>query len=221
MLAIGIAAIWRAPTNIFGPTLALLGTLVIGRLFSTARFEDVGGVSLASLDPLLVAETGPGIPKIMYTSVALFAVIVLHMLLVTRRNILDGVTQNGLLSAGDWALAFLRIYVGMMFVAHFAGHLFGGPILFRVFSDYFASINLPYPSAFVILAGLIELAVTIGLAFGFMTRIAAVGAVAYLFTSVGLGGHYGVGYVSVLPTGGWEFPAFWMFTVSFFAFIGG
>ncbi|MEH6523559.1 hypothetical protein [Sulfitobacter sp.] len=77
ILAIGIIAIWRNPSDIFAPTLALLGTLVIGRLLSTLRLE---GVSLASLDPLLVAETGPGIPAIAYTSVALFIVLAFHML---------------------------------------------------------------------------------------------------------------------------------------------
>ncbi|MEH6523560.1 DoxX family protein [Sulfitobacter sp.] len=113
------------------------------------------------------------------------------------------------------------MYVGMMFIAHCAEHLFAGPIPFSVFTGYFASINQPFPTAMVVLAGLIEMAVTIGLASGFMTRIAALGAVAYLFVSVGLGGHFGVGYVWVLTTGGWEFPALWMFAVSIFAFIGG
>ena len=114
----------------------------------------------------------------------------------------------------------IRVYVGLMFIAHFAGHLFAGPQAFEVFRNYFASIGLPYPAYFVVLAGLIELAVAFGLAFGFLTRLAAFGGAVYLLVSVGMGGHYGVGYIWVLPTGGWEFPALWAFVVGVFAFTG-
>jgi putative oxidoreductase len=73
----------------------------------------------------------------------------------------------------------------------------------------------------VVLAGLIELAVAIGLTFGFMTRTAAFGGAIYLFVAVGLGGHYTAGYIWVLPTGGWEFPALWISVISTFIFSGG
>lgn len=156
-------------------------------------------------------------------STLLVGLLTLHLAMAAWRHSTGKVVNSfiGWPTASDWGLTLLRIYVGLMFVAHFSGHLFAGPVPFAVFTDYFGSIGLPYPAAFVILAGLIEVAVTVGLAFGFMTRIAAVGAAVYLFVSVGFGGHFAVGYVWVLPTGGWEFPALWIFAVSLFALTGG
>jgi putative oxidoreductase len=211
----------RRQAELFAMTGALFSTLVVGRLVSTMRFEDAGGAALSSLDPLLVAETGPGLTGPTYASLGLFVLLCLMLL----RHAWKQTHAVGAVAAAptvnDWALTFLRLYVGLMFIAHFAGHLFAGPIPFGVFESYFGSIGLPYPAAFVILAGVIELAVAIGLAFGLMTRIAAAGAAIYLFVSVGLGGHYSVGYVWVLPTGGWEFPALWIFAVALFTLTGG
>jgi putative oxidoreductase len=208
----------RREAEFFALTAALFSTLVVGRLFSTMRFEDAG--ALSSLDPLLVAETGPGLAGPTYASVGLVTLLCLMIIRHAwdRTHSKDAAVVP---TVNDWALTFLRMYVGLMFIPHFAGHLFAGPIPFGVFSSYFGSIGLPYPAAFVILAGVIELAVTIGLAFGFMTRIAAAAAAIYLFVSVGLGGHFGVGYVWVLPTGGWEFPALWIFAVATFVLTGG
>ena len=219
----GIFSVARNRMNVFATIAALFGALVIGRLFSTMRLEGDGDVPLEALDPLLIAETGPGFPSITYTATALVITLALHFLLITSRNRsgASGTFLQCQVSTAEWGMTALRVYVGLMFIAHFAAHIFGGPIPFSVFVDYFGSIGLPFPSAFVVLAGLIELAVCIGLAFGFMTRIAAVGATVYLFVSVGLGGHYSVGYVWVLPTGGWEFPALWMFATALFAFVGG
>jgi putative oxidoreductase len=222
LLAVSTRLIWRSETRFFAYVGALLFSLIVGRLFSTMRFEMPGGTAISSLDPLLVTETGPGIDSIMYTSVALLIVLSLELLRFAWLQT-NGTQSEGAMgrpSANDWGMTFLRIYVGLMFIAHFAGHLFAGSAPFAVFVDYFGSIGLPYPGAFVILAGIIELAVTIGLAFGFMTRIAAAGAAIYLFVSVWLGGHFAVGYVWVLPTGGWEFPALWIFAVSLFVMTG-
>jgi putative oxidoreductase len=208
----------RRQAEFFAITAALFSTLVVGRLFSNMRFEDAG--ALSSLDPLLVAETGPGLAGPTYASLGL---VILLCLMIMRHawHRTHAAEAAEMPTVNDWALTFLRMYVGLMFIAHFAGHLFAGPIPFGVFSSYFGSIGLPYPAAIVILAGVIELAVAIGLAFGFMTRIAAARAAIYLFVSVGLGGHFGVGYVWVLPTGGWEFPALWIFAVAIFILVGG
>lgn len=215
VLGIATIAIWRMPQQVFPLIAALFGTLVVGRLLSTIRLD--GTASPQTLDPLLLAETGPGIPSVTYASVVLFILLAAQLLDFMRRDIRSGAGA----SREQWGLTALRIYVGLMFIAHFVGHLFAGPAPFGVYVAYFGSIGLPAPAAFVILAGLIEVAVAIGLAFGLMTRIAAIGAAVYLFVAVGLGGHFGVGYVWVLPTGGWEFPALWIFAVLIFAFTGG
>jgi putative oxidoreductase len=227
LLSLFMLILWWKPYLVSGHVAALLSALVIGRLFSTMRFEEAGAPALSSLDPLLVAETGPGIASIQYTSLALVILLVAQLLRVAwHRSHGENVGEHmedfaGRPTANDWGMTALRLYVGLMFVPHFAGHIFAGPAPFGVFADYFGSIGLPYPAAFVVLAGLIELAATIGLAFGCMTRIAAISAAVYLFVSVGLGGHFSSGYIWVLPGAGWEFPALWIFALSIVAATGG
>lgn len=216
VLGAAMTLLLRGREIVFALIAALFADLVIGRLFSTMRLVEDGAPPV-SIDPLLVAETGPGLPFLTYATTILFVLLTAQLLIIARRDS----RAVGRATAEQWALTAIRIYAGLMFIAHFAGHLFAGPAPFAVFADYFGSIGLPWPAAFVILAGLIEIAVTIGLAFGLMTRLAAFGATAYLFVSVGLGGHYSVGYVWVLPTGGWEFPALWMFVTAVFMFAGG
>jgi putative oxidoreductase len=225
LLATSIGVTLRYPNQLFGYLMALFSTLVIGRLFGTMRFIEDGSAELNSMDPLMVAETGPGIPSLMYICTVLTFMVVLQLFRFAYRQSTNNVNQlnqyMGQPSVNDWALTFIRFYVGLMMVGHFAGHIFAGPVPFGVFSSYFGSIGLPYPSQMVVLAGLIELAVAIGLTFGFMTRTAAFGGAIYLFVAVGLGGHYTAGYIWVLPTGGWEFPALWISVISTFIFSGG
>jgi len=223
LMAMSTLVLLRHPDWFFAHMSTLFSTLVIGRLFSTMRFEGQAGPALNSLDPLLVAETGPGIPSITYATTILAILLALssfQLILKFHRN-LSLKSFFGNPTINDWGLTIVRIYVGLMLIAHFAGHLFAGPIPFNVFTKYFSSIHLQFPGAMVILAGLIELAVSLGLVFGFMTRLAALAGAIYLFVAVGLGGHFSVGYVWVLPTGGWEFPAFWIFIISIFVFVGG
>ncbi len=151
-------------------------TLRAGSAFAGYAGETNNGWIGDVSDPLLIAETGSGIPYLTYDSTLLFALLTAQLFLVARNDVKTG----GKATTEQWGLTALRVYVGLMFIAHFARHLFGGPASFAIFSGYFASIGLPAPAAFVILAGLIELAVTIGLAFGVMARLAALGAAAYL-----------------------------------------
>lgn len=205
--------------NVFNLIGMLLATLTLGRLFSTIHFEKINLGTLDSLDPLMIAETGPGVDSIMYLSTILFVVITIQ---VFRQPFIKGSIVNSKeLSLYEWALTLVRFYVGMMFVAHFTGHILAGPIPFAVFEHYFASIGLPFANFFVILAGLIEISLAIMLSFGLLTRLAAFGSIVYLFVSVGLGGHFSAGYVWVLPKGGWEFPALWIFTSGIFLISGG
>ncbi|MGY0399803.1 MAG: DoxX family protein [Ostreibacterium sp.] len=224
-LALSIGVTLRYPNQLFAYLVALFSTLVIGRLFGTMRFVQEGSAELSSMDPLMVAETGPGIPHLMYLCTVLALIIVLQIFRFAYRQSTNNVGQlnqyMGQPSVNDWALTFIRFYVGLMMIGHFVGHIFSGPIPFGVFTTYFMSLNLPYPNQMVVLAGLIELAVAIGLTFGFMTRIAALGGAIYLFVAVGLGGHYTAGYIWVLPGDGWEFPALWISIISVFIFSGG
>ncbi|MGY0400162.1 MAG: DoxX family protein [Ostreibacterium sp.] len=221
-LLIGVWFSYRQ-RNIFSIILALFAALIVGRLFSTMHLGGTIGAASLPLDPLLIAETGPGIPILTYTTTLLVITLSVHLLMTVWHYSHEKLPSAfyGYPNIQDWALLFFRLYVGLMFIAHFTGHLFAGPITFNVFRAYFGSIGLSFPSVFVILAGLIELGVCIGLVFGFMTRFSSIGGLVYVFISVGLGGHFAKGYVWVLPGNGWEFPALWMFSLALFCLVGG
>lgn len=206
----------------FGLVGTLLGGLTLGRLFSTMHLETINLASLSSLDPLMVAETGEGIRSIEYVSSVLFIVLVIQLIrLPWLKRTTTQSKKIGTPSSYEWGMTLIRVYAGMMFIADFTGHLLAGGAPFAVFTEYFGSIGLPFPQGFVVLAGVIELSLAFMLSFGFMTRLAALGSALYLFVSVGLGGHYSVGYVWVLPSGGWEFPALWIFVSGIFMLAGG
>jgi len=212
----------KGNVEFFGLIGSMLSGLTLGRLFSTMHLETIDLSTLSSLDPLMVAETGPGIQSIEFTSTLLFALLfvqIVRLPWLKRMSVQSRTIGNP--NAYEWGMSLVRIYVGMMFVAHFTGHLLAGGAPFAVFTDYFGGIGLPFPQAFVILAGVIELSLAVMLSFGFMTRLAGFGSAMYLFVSVGLGGHYAAGYVWVLPTGGWEFPAMWIFVSGIFMLAGG
>ncbi len=222
LLAITSLAAWRYRASFFSLTAFLYSSVLVGRLFSTLRFGETEITSVSALDPLLVGETGPGIPSIMYLSYALVVFISGQLLRLayqhSQRTITDSTTN---LSINDWAITFIRVYVGLMFIAHYSGHVLAGPEQFQIFVDYFTSEGLNPAAPMVILAGVTEIAVSIGLVFGLMTRIAAVGGVAYLFFATLWGHHFSAGYVWVLPNGGWEFSAMWMAVIFAFALTGG
>ncbi|CED61170.1 membrane protein, DoxX family [Moritella viscosa] len=206
----------------FGLIGTLLGGLTLGRLFSTIHLETINLSALSSLDPLMVAETGNGIQSIEYSSTLLFIILSIQLIRLPWLNKTAVQSSSiGMPTSYEWGMTLIRIYIGMMFIAHFTGHILAGGAPFAVFTDYFRSVGLPFPQGFVILAGVIELSLAVMLSFGFMTRLAAFSSSIYLFVSVGLGGHYAVGYVWVLPTGGWEFPAFWIFVSGIFILSGG
>jgi putative oxidoreductase len=192
---------------------ALFSTIALGRLYSTMRLGSPSGSSSAE-DLLLFSETGPGVMSVTYTSLLLSI-----LLIVLLCNVVLKERQR--LSAETYVLGFIRVYVGLMFIPHFIGHIFASSIHFHNYAAYFMSIGLSSPALMVWLAGLIEVAVAIGLCFGFMTRIAAVGGCLYLFLTMLLGDHFSVGYIWILPNGGYEFGIFWAVMVGVFAFAGG
>lgn len=215
LLAFGVS-LFR--TGLFGVIGGLFATIVVGRLFSTVHLNPPEAGSGAGADPLLLAETGPGVAHLSYLTLALGVVLIfLLALLVFRGHRADSSSPGH----EGWSLAFIRVYVGLMFIPHFAAHIFAGPMPFDIFWSYFASLGFPEPKAMVVLAGSVELAAAIGLAFGFLTRLsAAVGAV-YLYLTMLLGNHFPVGYIWILPTGGYEFGIFWAVMVGVFMLVGG
>ena len=214
------AAVWRWRNSFFSLVAFLYAAVLSGRLFSTLRLpEDLVATGGAALDPLLLGETGPGVPSIMWLSYALVALITVQLVRFALRSTShDSSTLAPTLN--EWTLTSLRVYVGLMFIAHYSGHVLAGPDQFQIFADYFATVGLQIGAPMVVLAGLIEIAVSIGLVFGLVTRGAALGGALYLFLATLWGDHFAAGYVWVLPTGGWEFSALWMFCVLIFAVVG-
>lgn len=202
----------------FEPLLVLLPGLVVGRLLSTTWLVPAGQPA-PKVDGLILGETGPGIPFIEPLTLVLVAAVALYVLAQAQRTI-SGASGGARLRAADWIATLLRAYVGLMFISHFTGHVFAGPIPFDAFVDYFREIGMPSPSASVVLAGLIEITVCIGLAFGLMTRPIAVLGTVYLLFAVGIGGHFSIGYSWALPGLGVEFPVFWAFAVALFGIFG-
>jgi uncharacterized membrane protein YphA (DoxX/SURF4 family)/predicted ester cyclase len=121
----------------------------------------------------------------------------------------------------SWALTLVRIYVGLMFVPHVGGHLFGGPAQFSIYTQYFAALGMPFPSAALGLASVTEFISALGLVFGLCTRPVAFLSATYLLDSTWLGGHFTIDYVWVLPDGGYEFGVFWAIIIAVFTVVGG
>jgi putative oxidoreductase len=222
LLAITTIVAWRYRASFFSLAAFLYSSVLVGRLFSTLRFGKIETTSASALDPLLVGETGPGIPSIMYLSYALVVFNSGQLLRLAYQHSQQTTTDDTpILSMNDWAITFIRVYVGLMFIGHYSGHVLAGPQQFQIFVDYFTGEGLNPAAPMVILAGVTEIAVSIGLVFGLMTRIAAVSGVAYLFFATLWGHHFSAGYVWVLPNGGWEFSALWMAVIFAFSITGG
>lgn len=220
LLLITTVTTWRYRRSYLSIAAYLYSTVLVGRLFSTLRLtEDMVATGGASLDPLLLGETGPGIPYIMYLSYLLVVLIVVQAIhiIIKKKNRL---TVN-YISVNDWAITFLRVYVGLMFIAHYSGHVLAGADQFQIFSDYFAGVGFRIGGPMVALAGIIEITVSIGLVFGIATRLSAITAVLYLYFATLWGEHFSAGYIWVLPNGGWEFSALWMAAISIFIITGG
>jgi putative oxidoreductase len=219
ILAGGVALLFRHPDGpFFEPLIILLPGLIVGRLLSTVWLVPAGQPA-PKQGELILGETGPGIPHFEPLTLVLVAAVSLYVLAQARRSITGSSGAVGFRSS-DWLVAILRAYVGLMFVSHFTGHVLAGPIPFAAFVSYFGQVGMPFPPASVVLAGLIEIAVCTGLAFGLLTRpLAALGAF-YLLFAVGIGGHFSIGYSWALPGLGWEFPALWAFAVAIFGIFG-
>jgi putative oxidoreductase len=200
---------------------AALGTAVVGRLFSTLRLGAAAtpaGTSVSELD--LFVATGPGIPGFAYLALLLGALLFAQFVLSAIEDVQSSAGEQEL-RLRTWALTFVRIYVGLMFVPHVGGHLLAGPAQFAIYTQYFAVLGMPFPSVGLGLAGAIEFVSALGLVLGLCTRPVAFLAATYLLVSMWLGGHFTIGYVWALPDGGYEFGVFWAIIIAVFTVVGG
>lgn len=115
----------------------------------------------------------------------------------------------------QWQVATVRIYFGFDMVGHFAEKLFAGSDSFVHMSKVFVGFGLSSGGLAVIVAGLCELAIAIGIGMGFLTRLAGVGAALYYLIANHYGRHFEDGFTwNNAPVGGWEYP---MLMIVFFA----
>lgn len=86
----------------------------------------------------------------------------------------------------QWQLVFLRIYFGLDMAGHFTEKFFAGYDSYVHVTEVFSTqYFIPFPAVFVIVSGLCELAIGIGICMGFVTRLAALGgAIYYLIAAI-------------------------------------
>ena len=160
-----------------------------------------------------------GISVVTYPLTVAFAAFLLQFFDAVRNDLWVGAYAR--LSRVGWQLAFIRTYIGFDMIPHFVEKLFAGPGPFMDDVKAFAGFGLPFPAAFVIVAGLCELAAAIGIGMGLLTRLAAVGAALYFLIATLIGGHFGLGFIWASPGGGWEYPVLMMALFLSFVFTGG
>ncbi len=124
-------------------------------------------------------------------------------------SLIAGITNS------DLATTILRVSLGGLFLAHAGLKLF-------VFTPagtagYFASLGLPGPLAYLVIAA--ELLGGIALILGVYSRWVALALVPILLGSI-YTPHGAAGFFFSNEGGGWEFPAFWVITLVVQALLG-
>jgi putative oxidoreductase len=215
-----ISALWQLRGSFTAIAALALATAVVSRLFSILRLHPPANIAALKPDDLdLLVATGPGVPGFELMGWLLGALVFAQFILRAASVAASGDSREAWLDAA--ALAFIRIYVGLMFVPHFGSHVLGGPFQFKIYTLYFASLGLQMPAMQVVLAGSVELITAIGLVLGLFTRPVALLGSVYLLLSMLWGGHFQIGYVWALPEGGYEFGVFWAVIILVFAVRGG
>ncbi|MEB2416682.1 DoxX family protein [Citrobacter sp. R-1.5.2] len=128
-------------------------------------------------------------------------------------------SDSSAISAIEWQLIFLRMYVGFDLVPHFTEKLFAGSVPYLADVNAFADLwHVPMAWLVVIIAGCCELATCIGIGMGLCTRLAAIGGALYYFFATLIGGHFSTGFIWL--GGGWEYTGIMMACIGSFAFVG-
>ncbi len=214
-----ISALWQLRGSFIAIAALALATAVVSRLFSILNLNPPASIAGLRPDDLdLLVATGPGVPGFELLGWFLGALVFVQFIL-RAASVAAADSREALLNVA--ALTFIRIYVGLMFVPHFGSHILGGPFQFKIYTLYFASLEIPMPAAQVALAGSVELICAVGLTLGLFTRPVALLGSVYLLMSMLLGGHFKIGYVWALPEGGYEFGLFWAVMIAVFVVVGG
>lgn len=126
-----------------------------------------------------------------------------------KPSFIDGVAN------AELAATILRISMGILFLAHAGLKLF-------IFTPagtaaYFASLGLPGPLAYLVIAA--ELFGGIALILGAYTRWVSLALVPILLGSIYVP-HGAAGFIFSNEGGGWEFPAFWAVALVVQALLG-
>ncbi|MFP1645109.1 DoxX family protein [Pontitalea aquivivens] len=126
-----------------------------------------------------------------------------------RPSLVEGVTN------ADLAATILRVAMGALFLAHAGLKLF----IFTPVgtAGYFASLGLPGPLAYLVIAA--ELFGGIALILGAYSRWVSLALVPILLGSIYVP-HGAAGFFFSNEGGGWEFPAFWAVTLVVQALLG-
>jgi putative oxidoreductase len=215
-----ISALWQLRGSVTAIAALALATAVVSRLFSVLRLNPPAGIAgLSAQDLDLQVATGPGVPGFELLGWFLGVLVFVQFILQAASVAASADSREASLNAS--VLTFIRVYVGLMFVPHFASHILGGSYQFNIYTLYFASLGLHMPAIQVALGGSIELISAVGLTLGLFTRPVALLGSVYLLMSMLWGGHFQIGYVWALPDGGYEFGVFWAAMVAAFAVLGG
>lgn len=104
-----------------------------------------------------------------------------------------------------YAALLLRLSLGILFLAHWSLKMF-------VFTpagtaQFFASLGLPGPLAYLVMA--IEFIAGVTLILGIGARFTALLGIPVLLGAI-VTDHWANGFFFTDPKGGWEFPAFWI-----------
>ncbi len=124
------------------------------------------------------------------------------------------------MSAYEWHLSFIRLYVGFDLIAHCTEKLFAGKVPFQADVTAFMHLNVMDPTLFVRFSGLCELAGVISLGLGLLTRVGAIGTSLYLIVATIIGHHFLKGFIWALPGGGWEYPVMWSVFILSYVVLG-
>jgi len=124
------------------------------------------------------------------------------------------------LSVFEWQMFFIRLYIGLDLVPHFAEKLFAGSAIRALDVQAFQALAVPYPLFFVLLAGCVEFFGSLALATGFLTRTTSVVLVIYLLVASALGHHFSLGFIWANSGGGWEYPVLWSVLIFSFSVFG-
>lgn len=158
-----------------------------------------------------------GVDLIAWTLLPAFLAAVIVFFIARREDLRRTVP---VMDSTNWGLAFLRLYVGFDLVPHFTEKLFAGPGPRLEDVSAFQSMDLSGAFWFVLVAGLCELGIAIGIGLGFLTRLAGVCAALYFFIATYLGGHFSNGFIWASEGGGWEYPALMITLFLAFSAIG-